>query len=94
MRHLMFLALIFVALVLAKPATEAPRLLIDSAPSVVSYQGSSQAQTRFVIAPMGRALGYVAPTNLNRTFHTKATQEDGSTGYEQLNLSPVYVPYS
>ncbi|XP_017043022.1 uncharacterized protein LOC108089356 [Drosophila ficusphila] len=93
MRHLMLLVVISVALVLAKPATEAPRLLIDSAPSVVSYQGSSQAQTRFVIAPMGRALGYVEPTNLNRTFHTKATQEDG-TGYEQLNLSPVYVPNS
>eukprot|EP00099_Drosophila_melanogaster_P024199 NP_652415.2 uncharacterized protein Dmel_CG13038 [Drosophila melanogaster] len=94
MRHLLLLALVYMALVLAKPATEAPRLLIDSAPSVVSYQGSSQAQTRFVIAPMGRSLGYVEPTNLNRTFHTKATQEGGATGYEQLNLSPVYVPGS
>ncbi|XP_020816615.1 uncharacterized protein LOC110190456 [Drosophila serrata] len=94
MRHLIFLTLISLVLVLAKPATEAPRLLIDSAPSVVSYQGSSQTQTRFVIAPMGRALGYVEPTNLNRTFHTKATQEGGSTGYELLNLSPVYVPGS
>ncbi|KAH8380440.1 hypothetical protein KR009_010688, partial [Drosophila setifemur] len=92
--HFQMILAICLALAFGKPATEAPRLLIDSAPSVVAYQGSSQTQTRFVIAPMGRALGYVEPTNLNRTFHTKATQEGGGTGYELLNLSPVYVPNS
>lgn len=57
---------------LAKPTLEPAKLLIDTAPSVVSYQGSSQTHTRFVIAPMGRALGYVEPTNLNRTYHTQS----------------------
>ncbi|XP_068139925.1 uncharacterized protein [Drosophila tropicalis] len=76
-----------------------PQLLIDSAPSVVSYQGSSQTHTRFVIAPMGRSLGYVEPINLNRTFRTsKATIDDAEngseTGYEQLKISPVYVHHN
>ncbi|BFF99720.1 uncharacterized protein DMAD_07550 [Drosophila madeirensis] len=94
MRHLLLLFVLSLALSLAKPATEAPRLLIDSAPSVVAYQGSSQTHTRFVIAPMGRALGYVEPTNLNRTFHTKPTTREEGSGYDLLNLSPVYVPHN
>ncbi|EDW73608.2 uncharacterized protein Dwil_GK19290 [Drosophila willistoni] len=87
----------------SKEEMVAPQLLIDSAPSVVSYQGSSQTHTRFVIAPMGRSLGYVEPINLNRTFRTSkatiddavATNESGSeTGYEQLKISPVYVHHN
>ncbi|KAH8366160.1 hypothetical protein KR093_009804, partial [Drosophila rubida] len=62
------------ALAFAMPPLEPVKLAIDAAPSVVSYQGSSQTHTRFVIAPMGRALGYVEPTNLNRTFHTTPTE--------------------
>lgn len=65
-------------LALAKPSpASAPQLapIIDTAPSVVSYQGSAQTHTRFVIAPMGRALGYVEPTNLNRTTHTQSEED-------------------
>ncbi|EDV95753.1 uncharacterized protein LOC6557995 [Drosophila grimshawi] len=83
MRILLFLGLFALAL-----AKSAPLLLIDSAPSVVSYQGSSQTHTRFVIAPMGRALGYVEPTNLNRTFHTMPDQDS----HDLFQPRPVYVP--
>lgn len=72
---------------LAKPTLEPPKLLIETAPSVVSYQGSSQTHTRFVIAPMGRALGYVEPTNLNRTFHTQTEEEAALRDLPR----PIYV---
>ncbi|EDW68565.1 uncharacterized protein [Drosophila virilis] len=89
MRRLLLLGLL--ALVLARPRQEM-QLLIDSAPSVVSYQGSSQTHTRFVIAPMGRALGYVEPTNVNRTFHTHPNESNYSAGHELFQPRPVYVP--
>ncbi|KAH8416261.1 hypothetical protein KR222_000949, partial [Zaprionus bogoriensis] len=85
--QLLLLLGIWLAIGLAKPTLEPARLLIDSAPSVVSYQGSSQTHTRFVIAPMGRALGYVEPTNLNRTFHTQPEDETR----ELLQPRPIYV---
>ncbi|XP_017864206.1 PREDICTED: uncharacterized protein LOC108614548 [Drosophila arizonae] len=90
MRLLLLLGLLgLLALALARPKQ---MLLIDSAPSVVSYQGSSQTHTRFVIAPMGRALGYVEPTNVNRTFHTNSSSTSLSAGHEALQIRPVYVP--
>ncbi|KAH8408559.1 hypothetical protein KR215_007484, partial [Drosophila sulfurigaster] len=86
--HLQLLiGLLAFTLTLAMPSLEPAKLAIDAAPSVVSYQGSSQTHTRFVIAPMGRALGYVEPTNLNRTFHTTPTEID-----QLLQVRPVYVP--
>ncbi|XP_030385715.1 uncharacterized protein LOC115632626 [Scaptodrosophila lebanonensis] len=91
MQHLLLFLLLNPS-ALCRPSL--PKLLIDSAPSVVSYQGSSQTRTRFVIAPMGRSLGYVEPTNVNRTFHTHPAQQRVDvdvSGYEFLNLSPVYV---
>ncbi|XP_034482927.1 uncharacterized protein LOC117788305 [Drosophila innubila] len=84
--RLLLLLLGLLALTLAKPSSEPAKLAIDSAPSVVSYQGSSQTHTRFVIAPMGRALGYVEPTNLNRTFHTTPSEMN-----QLLQVRPVYV---
>ncbi|KAM8710907.1 hypothetical protein ACLKA7_017522 [Drosophila subpalustris] len=87
MRHLLLLLLLsWLALVWAKPSSEPAQLAIDAAPSVVSYQGSSQTHTRFVIAPMGRALGYVEPTNLNRTFHATPSEMNPLS-----QLRPVYV---
>ncbi|ALC43961.1 CG13038 [Drosophila busckii] len=82
--------MLLLALVSSKPAKE-QLLLIDAAPSVVAYQGSSQTHTRFVIAPMGRSLGYLQPTNVNQTFHTQKNGSYERTGPELLQINPVYV---
>ncbi|XP_065362583.1 uncharacterized protein LOC135956035 [Calliphora vicina] len=63
-------------------------LLIDAAPSVVSYQGSSQNYAHLVISPRGRALGYVAPTNLNHTVHHTEKVKDN---LDFLDIRPIYV---
>ncbi|XP_067612721.1 uncharacterized protein [Eurosta solidaginis] len=63
-------------------------IIIDSAPSVVSYQGSSKTHAHLVLAPMGRSLGYVEPLDVNRTL---ARNERLAERYEILDISPVYV---
>ncbi|XP_037938949.1 uncharacterized protein LOC119672066 [Teleopsis dalmanni] len=73
----------------AGPVTRATAVVIDAAPSVVSYQGSSHEYTKFVIAPMGRSLGYVEPLNLNHTVHRTAKVRDN---FDFLNVTPIYVP--
>ncbi|XP_053953239.1 uncharacterized protein LOC128860040 [Anastrepha ludens] len=70
-------------------AATAAGIIIDAAPSVVSYQGSSQAHAHLVLAPMGRSLGYVEPLNVNRTL---ARNERLDERHEVLDISPVYVP--
>ncbi|XP_061391921.1 uncharacterized protein LOC133327377 [Musca vetustissima] len=71
---------------LGQPVTS-KSLVIDAAPSVVSYQGSSQSYAHLVISPRGRALGYVAPTNLNHTVHhTEKVKES----LDFLDIRPVY----
>ncbi|CAD7006524.1 uncharacterized protein LOC101461979 [Ceratitis capitata] len=67
----------------------AAAIVIDAAPSVVSYQGSSQAHAHLVLAPMGRSLGYVEPLDVNRTL---ARNERLDERHEVLDISPVYVP--
>uniref|UniRef100_A0A1A9X0K8 Uncharacterized protein n=1 Tax=Glossina brevipalpis TaxID=37001 RepID=A0A1A9X0K8_9MUSC len=67
--------------------TDTKVLAIDAAPSVVSYQGSAQSYAHLVISPRGRALGYVAPLNLNHTVHhTEKVKES----LEYLDIRPVY----
>lgn len=63
-------------------------LIIDAAPSVVSYQGSSQNFAHLVISPRGRALGYVAPTNLNHTVHQT---EKVKNNLDFLDIRPIYM---
>ncbi|XP_023307713.2 uncharacterized protein LOC111689472 [Lucilia cuprina] len=63
-------------------------LIIDAAPSVVSYQGSSQNYAHLVISPRGRALGYVAPTNLNHTVHHTEKVKDN---LDFLDIRPIYM---
>lgn len=64
-------------------------LIIDAAPSVVSYQGSSQNYAHLVISPRGRALGYVAPTNLNHTVHH--TEKIKDLDLDFLDIRPIYM---
>ncbi|XP_017466673.1 PREDICTED: uncharacterized protein LOC108359350 [Rhagoletis zephyria] len=75
----------------AQPVDQAAAagIVIDAAPSVVSYQGSSQAHAHLVLAPMGRSLGYVEPLDVNRTL---ARNERLDERHEVLDISPVYVP--
>ncbi|TMW47839.1 hypothetical protein DOY81_007073, partial [Sarcophaga bullata] len=73
----------------AQPVSMPNALVIDAAPSVVSYQGSSQNYAHLVISPRGRALGYVAPTNLNHTVHHTEKVKDS---LDFLDIRPIYVP--
>ncbi|KAM7357144.1 uncharacterized protein ACRADG_002636 [Cochliomyia hominivorax] len=73
---------------LSQPLTRQQTLIIDAAPSVVSYQGSSQNYAHLVISPRGRALGYVAPTNLNHTVHHTEKVKDN---LDFLDIRPIYV---
>lgn len=79
---------LFWPLALSQPLARQDALIIDAAPSVVSYQGSSQNYAHLVISPRGRALGYVAPTNLNHTVHHTEKVKDN---LDFLDIRPIYV---
>lgn len=65
--------------------------VIDTAPSVVSYQGSVYTYANLVTLPRGRAFGLDPSVHQNQSF-TQPTIKTKDT-WDHLNIRPVYTQH-